>query len=260
MRCLSLRETLLGFTQLALLVQASAALAVQPATIKIPDSTPVKLLLADRLSSANSEVDDAVHFEVDDDVKVRGIVVIPRGAMARGHVVSVQRHQRMGRAGKIEVSVDFLKAPDGTDIRLRAGLARQGKGKGLIFLVPVRMIGRGTDSEIPQGTHILAYVNGEREIAVENSQSPPATSQAAVQLTLPSTTSEVSTVAVTSAPDHADITVDGKFLGTTPSTVRLPPGDHSVTIEKSGCKAWQRVLTLIAGGNITLDVTLDKIP
>jgi hypothetical protein len=193
-------------------------------------------------------------------VKVHGQVAIPRGAIASGHVVSVQRHQRLGKAGKIEVSVDFLKAPDGTDVRLRAGLARQGKDKGLIFLVPLRMIGRGPDLEIPQGTHILAYVHGDREIAGEVNQSSPATSQPTVQPSLPSNAGESATVAVTSTPDHADITVDGKFLGTTPSTVRLPPGDHSVTIEKSGCKAWQRVLTLSAGGNITLDVSLDKIP
>jgi hypothetical protein len=74
------------------------------------------------------------------------------------------------------------------------------------------------------------------------------------------TPGDISSVVVTSAPNHADITVDGKFLGTTPSTVRIASGDHSVTIEKEGFKAWQRVMTLIPGGIITLDVTLDKIP
>jgi hypothetical protein len=54
--------------------------------------------------------------------------------------------------------------------------------------------------------------------------------------------------------------VDGKFLGTTPSTVRMAPGDRSITIEKSGFNAWQRIMTLTAGGKITLDVTLEKIP
>jgi hypothetical protein len=42
--------------------------------------------------------------------------------------------------------------------------------------------------------------------------------------------------------------------------VRLASGEHSVTIEKSGFKAWQRIMTLIAGGDVTLDVTLEKIP
>ena len=256
---LSLRNTLSGFTQLALLAQVSAAFATQPATIKIPDSTPVKLLLEDRLNSATSEVDDVVHFEVAEDVKVRGIVVIPRGSMASGHVVAVQHRQRMGKEGKLVFSVDFVRAPDGTDLSVRAQSERKGKNKGSVMPSPLHVLERGKDLEIPQGTHFLAFINGNHEISLGNN-SPAAASQTSSEPVTPATPSDISSVVVTSTPDHADISVDGKFLGTTPSTVRIASGDHSVTIEKAGFKAWQRIMTLTAGGNITLDVTLDKIP
>lgn len=259
MRSVRLRFAPSGLIKLGLLLLVSAAVAAQPATIKIPDSTPIRLTITDRLSSAGSEIDDPVHLEVTEDVKVSGIVVIPRGSMASGHVTAVQHRQRMGRAGKLEFSVDFVRAPDGTDISVRAQSARKRKDKRSEMPSPLHLLEKGKDLEIPQGTHFVAYVNGDHEIALSNNSSPAAL-QAATQTATPSTTSDISSVVVTSTPDYADITVDGKFLGTTPSTVRIAPGDHSVTIEKTGYKAWQRVMTLTAGGKITLDVTLDKIP
>ncbi len=259
MRCLSFRNTVSGFIQLALLVQVSAAFAIRPVTVKIPDSTPVRLVLEDRLNSATSEVDDTVHFEVAEDVRVRGIVVIPRGSMASGHVVAVQHRQRMGKGGKLVFAVDFVRAPDGTDISVRQQSERKGKNKGSAMPSPLRVLGRGTDLEIPQGTHILAFINGNHEVSLGNNSSAAA-SQTSSEPVTSGTPGDISSVVVTSTPDHADISVDGKFLGTTPSTVRIASGDHSVTIEKAGFKAWQRIMTLSAGGNITLDVTLDKIP
>jgi hypothetical protein len=65
------------------------------------------------------------------------------------------------------------------------------------------------------------------------------------------------TVVVKSIPPGADITVDGKFMGNTPSTIQLSPGDHVVEVEKEGLRPWQRGMT-ITGGNITIDATLDK--
>jgi hypothetical protein len=71
-------------------------------------------------------------------------------------------------------------------------------------------------------------------------------------------TMQPATVIVKSTPPGADITVDGKFMGNTPSTIQLTPGDHVVEVEKEGLRPWQRGMTICAGGNITIDATLDK--
>lgn len=255
----SFRKTHSGFTLLVLLLLVLPAYPALPSSIKIPDSTPIQLTMMDRLNSATSEIDDPVHFEVAEDVKVGGSVVIPRGSTAVGHVVEVQHRQRLGKAGKLVFSVDFVKAPDGTNIGVREQAARKGRSKRSGLTSPMRVLAKGKDLEIPQGTHLLAYVNGDHEILVGNNSSL-ADPQTPVQVIAAATPTDISSVVVTSAPNHADITVDGKFLGTTPSTVRIASGDHSVTIEKEGFKAWQRMMTLIPGGSITLDVTLDKIP
>jgi PEGA domain-containing protein len=70
----------------------------------------------------------------------------------------------------------------------------------------------------------------------------------------------LATVATKSNPDGADITVDGKYMGSTPSTVRLTPGDHTILIQKSSFKDWQRTMTVSPGGSITIDASLEKTP
>lgn len=63
-------------------------------------------------------------------------------------------------------------------------------------------------------------------------------------------------VIVKSTPAGADINVDGKYVGSTPSTVQIAPGDHEISIEKEGLTPWQRTMTVSAGGNSTIDATL----
>ncbi|MBI1982850.1 MAG: PEGA domain-containing protein [Acidobacteria bacterium] len=67
-----------------------------------------------------------------------------------------------------------------------------------------------------------------------------------------------SEVMVKSEPSGADIMVDGKFVGNTPSSLRLAPGDHTITVEKSGFKTWERTMTVTPGGNVTLKATLES--
>jgi PEGA domain len=70
----------------------------------------------------------------------------------------------------------------------------------------------------------------------------------------------LATVDVKSTPDGADITVDGKFVGSTPSSVTISPGDHAILVEKSGFKSWQRTTSVNPGSEITINVKLEKTP
>jgi hypothetical protein len=73
-----------------------------------------------------------------------------------------------------------------------------------------------------------------------------------------STPEQPSSVTVKSTPPGADISVDGKFMGNTPSTIQLAPGQHEMLVEKEGLRPWQRTLTIGAGGNISIDALLEK--
>jgi len=240
------------------LLGASTLAAERPNTLKVPDATALRLSLTEDLSSATNEVDNPVHFEVVEDVKIGEVVAIPRGATAVGHVVEAEPRRRMGRAGKLNFSVDFVKAPDGTNLRLRASSARKGEDKtgtvivGTVLLSPLFLIMRGKDINIPKGTVIAAYIDGDREIAF----GAPAGGQG-IQQTAHSAMGEI---AFKSEPDGADITVDGKYVGSTPSTIRVSAGDHTITIEKAHFIPWTRTITAGEGGSANVNATLEKAP
>ena len=54
-------------------------------------------------------------------------------------------------------------------------------------------------------------------------------------------------VHISSSPIGADIHVDGKFVGSTPSTLQLAPGDHVIRVEKNGFAAWEKSLHVVPG-------------
>jgi hypothetical protein len=253
---------------IVLLVQKPNELGAFPSTLRVPDGTIIRLALLDSLSSATNEVDDPIHFEVTEDVKVGEVVAIPKGLSATGHVVEVEPKRRLGRAGKLNFSVDYVRAPDGTNLRLRASSVRKGEEKsgtvivGTVLLSPLFLIMRGKDINIPKGTQFNAYVDGDREISLggapANFTSPQAVANAPA--TAPVSTEELSTTVVKSTPQGADVMVDGKYMGSTPSTVRLAAGDHTISVEKSGFKTWQRTITVSPGGIVTVSAELEKNP
>ena len=64
----------------------------------------------------------------------------------------------------------------------------------------------------------------------------------------PSTdTKEAALIDVSSTPTGAEVYIDDHFFGRTPSTILLRPGDHEVTIEKSGFIVWQKKFKLSSG-------------
>ncbi len=65
-------------------------------------------------------------------------------------------------------------------------------------------------------------------------------------------------VDIKSTPDGAEVTVDDKFMGSTPSSLRLAVGDHKIKLGKSGFKIWERTMTVTAGATLTVDATLEK--
>lgn len=67
-----------------------------------------------------------------------------------------------------------------------------------------------------------------------------------------------SCVSFVSVPQGADIYVDGKFMGNTPSTLALPAGSHEVRVEGARFKPWTRTLSSTAGSSVTIRATLEK--
>jgi hypothetical protein len=61
---------------------------------------------------------------------------------------------------------------------------------------------------------------------------------------------------VSSTPDGADIEIDGNYIGNTPSTVGVTPGQHQISIKKTGFKPWERKIT-VSTGQVNVNATLE---
>lgn len=68
--------------------------------------------------------------------------------------------------------------------------------------------------------------------------------------------SVASQIAVSSTPANADITLDGNFVGNTPSAIDVTPGDHTLAISKPGFKPWERKFKA-TGGSVNIKAELE---
>ena len=255
-----------------------AAPLKQPLAFGLEDGTPIKLRLTRNLSSADATTGDRVDFEVLEDIKVKDVMVIPRGGLALATVTEAQHKRRMARGGKLDVNIDDVRLVDGEKAPLRA--VKEVKGGGhtgamtgamigtaIVFFpaAPLFLFMHGKDITIPKGTEVTAYVNGDIPLDPARFQrvqadKPIIDATAPQGSAAPATSADslLSSVDVKSSPDGADITVDDEYMGSTPSTLRLAPGDHKIKLEKSGFKVWERTLAVGAGGNANINATLDK--
>ncbi len=263
--------------------QPVAPVVKQPLAFGLEDATPVKLRINRNISSADAHVNETVDFEVLEDVKVHDAIVIPRGGMAWATVTEAQPKRRMGRAGKLNINIDNVRLTSGEKVALRAvkdvkGGGHQGAITGAIVATsivffpaaPLFLLIHGKDITIPKGTEITAYINGDIPLDPKKFVTQTAISSepgaATVQATAdPAATQNgsgtdpaLSTVDIKSTPDGAEITVDDKFMGSTPSSLRLAVGDHKIKLGKSGFKTWERTMTVSAGATATVNATLEK--
>ena len=158
-------------------VPLAARTSQGPTPFVLLDGTPVKLRLARNLSSADAQVGETVDFEVLEEITLSGITVIPKGATALGTVTEAQSKRRMGRAGKLNVVVEYARLANGEKAALRAakesaGGSNVGKMTGAIVATsivffpaaPLFLLAHGKDVNIPKGTEITAYINGDMKI------------------------------------------------------------------------------------------------
>ena len=61
-----------------------------------------------------------------------------------------------------------------------------------------------------------------------------------------------------STPSGADITLDGRFVGSTPSVLNLGTGKHVVVVSTPGFAEWKRELTVSPGSELTVNAVLEK--
>lgn len=253
--------------------QAPTQTLKAPPAFGLQDGTPVKLRIARTISSADAKTGETVDFEVLEDVKLGETIIVPRAGIAWATVTEAEPKRRMGRGGKLNVNIDSVRLVTGEKVALRAVKDMKGGGHvgamtgaivatSILFFpaAPLFLFMKGKDITIPKGTEITAYINGDIPLDPQKFQPVAATAAPTGATSMPASDADSSSILIKSTPDGAEILIDGKYAGNTPSTVRLKLGDHKISIKKAGFVPWERDITLNPGSTITMDASLEKTP
>jgi hypothetical protein len=150
---------------------AAPAPAVQPTKVKLREGTEIRLVFAESVSSATSNEGDRINLRVDESVKVDGITVIHNGAMGVGTVTSAHKRGFMGKAGDLNIMLDYVSVGD-ERVRVRANKGKEGEGRIgstvvlTVLFGPLGLLKRGKDVEIKAGAPITAFVDQDVELAI----------------------------------------------------------------------------------------------
>ena len=87
----------------------------------------------------------------------------------------------------------------------------------------------------------------EAESAAATPVAKPVTAPATAVSAPPPVAPQQAQLVISSTPDAADIDIDGNYVGSTPSTVSVPSGQHQISVKKSGFKQWERKIAVSAG-------------
>jgi len=270
-----------------------AVVAICPAQITVPEGTKIRVRLEQTVSSATVETGATIEFAVTQGVEIGGIVAISEGARVTGTVIQAVERRRMGRSGKFDFSIDRVLAVDGKWIPLRYSPTKaKGEGRGVTTGVltagiavvfwpaaPLALLVKGKDITVHKGTIYEVFsdenvlvsgvapgaakanarglfpANPAQSVTAANTFAEPSglAVPASYQVE-PALSDGVATVTITSSRPGADIEVDGVFVGSTPSTVKLPAGLHQIKVSNQS-QLWQRTLRVTAGSAITLEAT-----
>ena len=152
-----------------------APAAVAPAAPLGPDASgkyllregeDVNLIFSQDLSSKTSSEGDPITFTLVDDLKVGNVVVAKAGSKAMGEVTKAEKSGMMGKAGELNMRLDYLKVGD-TKIKLRGTKGKEGQSgtTGAIVLTvlfgPIGLIKHGKNVEIKQGQSLHAFVGDD---------------------------------------------------------------------------------------------------
>jgi hypothetical protein len=177
----------------------------------------------------------------------------------------------MARGGKLDINIDYVRLTDDEKAALRAVSEVKGGGHtgamtggivatSLVFFpaAPFFLFMHGKDISIPKGTEITAYVNGDMKLDLakfQPVQSVPATPVNTAPSPVAASTAQAQ-LQVTSTPAAADIEIDGSFVGNTPSTMGVAPGQHQLSVKKTGFKPWERKIA-VSSGQVNVNAVLD---
>lgn len=247
---------------------------VSAAQVRLREGTLVRLKLLYNITTENVVKGDRVEFDVAENVVVNDRLLIQKGAPAWGQVTDVKGAGKK-RAKDASVTFRFMavKTVDNQQVAMRVLPTKPRKPDSHDneieenSLIP-GMSDRTTGAE--KGKEYAAYT--DTETVVNAPDTPSAASQGgeatagAPKPTVappkieppPPPPPEEAYVDFNSNPPGADVNIDGRFHGNTPTRISLPPGKHLIEIRLAGHRTWIRNMVVDPGSKPSVRATLDQ--
>jgi hypothetical protein len=251
-------------TKMVLLWGLVSAITFGQTQVVIPDGTKLRVRLDQQISSATADEGQTVELTVTEAIKLDDQVVIPEGARVSGTITEAMAKRRMGRAGKLDFSIDRVRAVDGEWVPLRYTLNKKSgeshavrtgvitAGVAVVFwpAAPVMLLMHGKDITINKGVTFDVFTDSSHQLANLGKQKP-GINAAGIQ----TGTGGAATLTITSSMLGAEIELDGAFVGNTPTTLQVAAGSHNFII-RNGAEVWQRSIQVTPGSNVSLNADL----
>lgn len=221
--------------------------ATIPAVLALPDAAPIRMRLTRDLTFTNVKPGDTVDFEIMDDLRIDGVLVIARGARATATITQAEAKTRANRGGELGVSLEFVPLLNGDKVAVRA--AKEGRASGPADApqvaagamvrpsAPSTLFTYGKDEAFPEGTEIAIYSDGETRLN-------PARF--------------LVDVAFTSNPQGALVNMYGTFIGRTPFTTRLAAGAYTAVFSVDGYANQSRSISVGPGHASAVHAVLES--
>jgi hypothetical protein len=172
------------------------------AQVQLPNGTKVPCRLEQTISSATAEEGQKVQLVVTENVKSGDAVVIPQGSPVIGTIVSSTAKRRMGRPGKLDFSIEKVRAVDGDYIPVRYTMNKREGGSSAVSTgvmtagaavlfwpaAPFFLMRKGKDVTINKGVVFEVFTDEDHTVKVAGAAPVnPAAPQAAMVAATPST-------------------------------------------------------------------------
>lgn len=216
-------------------VPSSVAPAAQAV---LADGTPVKLRAGSATGLAALNVGDSVELSVTRDVIIHDTVVISTSCVATAVVTS--RHSRISKGdnNKVDVNLRSVALVDGEKVALRPNA----QGKAGYPTEAVVSSGIGQDIALGDGEELTAYVVGNAKLDL-------------TKMRLAATPAQE--LKISSSPASAEISIDGRVVGTSPYTAHVTRGEHVLSLRLAGYQPWRNTVR-IADANAEIQAQLSR--
>ena len=209
--------------------------ASQPVAVVLADGTPVKLRLGSTAAASGARIGENLDLEVAEDVRVSDVVVVAKGNQASAEVTGL--HAGVGNAGRIDINLRSVTLADGQVIPVRSTKDRPSRDDQALVISSASQ-----DASIAPGTSVIAFINGNQSLDMSRLRAASGPTQA---------------LKINSTPPNADVTVDGRWTGNSPSVFHVAAGDHTVVVRMVGFQPWQRTVHVTSAAT-SVDASLVK--